>query len=164
MAAPQSRPRSANEAREGRRTRVTSGPTGGEFARSVPFSHTAMPYNGLMAKHTVCHIEFGVSDLGRAQAFYGGLFGWSFQSFGDDMVVFGTGDQHIGGFSVSGERRPGTTPSVWFDVEDIDAMIARATELGGQVISAKHPVPHVGWAAQVSDPDGNAVGMVQFST
>ncbi len=122
-----------------------------------------MPYNGRMAKHTVCHIEFFVSDLSRAQTFYGGLFDWTFRSFGDEMVVFGSGDQHIGGLSLSKDHRPGNTPSVWFEVEDIDAMVARATQLGGQVISAKHEVPHVGWAAQVSDLDGNAVGMVQFS-
>lgn len=134
-----------------------------EFRKIGPILRAPDALQWAMAKHTVCHIEFIVTDLARAQTFYGGLFDWTFRSFGDDMVVFGSGDQHIGGFSKSGEGQPGSTPSVWFEVEDIDAMVARATQLGGGVVAGKHEVPHVGWAAQVSDLDGNTVGMVQFS-
>lgn len=117
-----------------------------------------------MAKHHVCHIEFYVSDLARAQTFYEGLFGWSFRPFGPEMVVFGDGDQHIGGLMLSDDIRPGNSPSVWFEVEDVDAMTAKGESLGGKVTSAKHEVPHVGFAAQLSDPDGNSVGMVQFTS
>lgn len=117
-----------------------------------------------MAKHQVCHIEWYVSDVARSQAFYEGLFDWTFRTFTDDMVVFGQGDQHIGGLMRSDDIRPGNSPSVWLEVDDIDVMISRALELGGLLASAKHQVPHVGWAAQVGDLDGNLVGMVQFSS
>lgn len=116
-----------------------------------------------MPKHNVCHIEFYVSDLPRAQAFYEGLFGWDFRAFTDDMVVFGQGDQHIGGLMKSDDIRTGNSPSVWFEVEDVDAMAAKVGSIGGSVVAEKHPVPHVGWALVVADPDGNPVGMVQFS-
>ncbi len=117
-----------------------------------------------MAKHHVCHIEFYVSDIPRAQAFYQGMFDWTFRAFTDDMVVFGCGDQHIGGLMKSDDIRTGNSPSVWFEVEDAEAMAAKAVSLGGSVSAPKHEVPHVGWAVVVADFDGNAVGMVQFSS
>ena len=47
--------------------------------------------------NNVCHIEFYVTDLDKAQAFYGGLFGWDFRSFFDGMIVFGIGcDTSVG--------------------------------------------------------------------
>lgn len=112
--------------------------------------------------HDICHVEFHVTDISRSQAFYEGLFGWSFRSFGDDMVVFGQGDKHIGGLQKDAHVKPGSSPSVWFEVASIDAMVEKAVEFGGSIIEPKHPVPHVGWSAQIADPDGNLVGMVQF--
>jgi predicted enzyme related to lactoylglutathione lyase len=116
-----------------------------------------------MAKNTVCHIEWEVSDLARAQAFYQGMFEWEFRAFGDSMVTFGTGDQHIGGLMKSDTPKPGNSPSVWIEVDDVEAMCLRATNLGGTVLVPKAPVEHVGWSALVADLDGNPVGMVQFA-
>lgn len=115
-----------------------------------------------MAKNTVCHIEWEVKDLTKAQAFYQGMFEWKFQAFGESMVTFGSGDQHIGGLMKSETPQPGSSPSVWIEVEDVEAMCARALSLGGTVLSEKSPVPHVGWSALVGDIDGNPIGMVQF--
>ena len=115
-----------------------------------------------MAKNTFCHIEFQCTDLKKAQAFYEGMFEWTFRSFGDEMVVFGSGDQHLGGLSKAASVSPGTSPSVWVEVDDLDAYMAKASKCGGSVVGEKHPVPNVGWSAQVADPDGNHVGMVQF--
>lgn len=116
-----------------------------------------------MAKNTVCHIEWEVTDLARAQEFYQGLFDWKFQQFGDEMVVFGSGDVHIGGLMKSEKPSPGNSPSVWFEVDDIEAYCTKAISLGGTVKSGKSPVPNVGWSAIVGDFDGNNVGLVQFA-
>jgi predicted enzyme related to lactoylglutathione lyase len=115
-----------------------------------------------MAKNQVCHIEWKVKDLGRAQEFYAGLFGWSFQQFGDEMVVFGVGNEHIGGLSKADNVEAGTSPSVWFEADDVSAYLAKAKELGGSVNAEKGPVPGVGWSAVATDPDGNHIGLVQF--
>lgn len=111
--------------------------------------------------NTVCHIEFDVTDLARAQAFYEGLFGWSFRSFGE-MVVFASGDDHIGGMTRVDEVKAGSSPSVWFDVVDLDEMLAKATTLGAKTIADKQMLPGVGFTAQVADLDGNRIGLVQF--
>ncbi|MBX3112429.1 MAG: VOC family protein [Fimbriimonadaceae bacterium] len=113
--------------------------------------------------NTVCHIEFDVTDVARAQAFYKGLFGWTFRAFTDSMVVFGVGDQHIGGLQRVEAVEPGASPSVWFQVEDLDSALGRAAALGGAVVSPRQDVPNVGWSAQVADPDGNRVGLVQYA-
>ncbi len=116
-----------------------------------------------MAQHNVCHVEFAVSDLKRSQDFYGGLFNWTFRSFGSEMVVFGLGDQHIGGLSKAQTISPGDSPSVWFRVEEIDPYLAKASRLGGGIRTEKKEVPGVGWSACLLDPDNNPVGIVQFT-
>lgn len=113
----------------------------------------------------ICHIEFNVTDLDRAQAFYEGMFGWTFQSFmGGQMRTFGLGEKHLGGLMLVEEVGPGASPSVWFQVESVDAMCAKAASLGGALGSPKMDVPGVGWSAQVKDLDGNLVGLVEFTS
>ena len=113
--------------------------------------------------HTVCHIEIAVTDLQRAQAFYSKIFDWSFRQFGPEMIVFGSGDQHIGGFMKADRVVAGESPSVWFEVESIEAMLDKARAAGGSVVAEKSEVPSVGWSAAISDLDGNRIGMVQFA-
>lgn len=112
--------------------------------------------------NTVCHVEFDSTDLERSQRFYEGLFGWKFRAFTDQMVVFGTDEGHVGGLERVDRVTAGSSPSVWFDVDDLDAYVAKVNGLGGNLLREKSRVPHVGWSAQVADPDGNPVGLVQF--
>ena len=112
--------------------------------------------------NTVCHVEFDSTNLERSQKFYEGLFGWKFRAFTDSMVVFGTDEGHVGGLEKVEGVTPGTSPSIWFQVSDVDAYVAKVSGLGGRVLKEKSAVPHVGWSAQVADPDGNPVGLVQF--
>jgi len=115
-----------------------------------------------MAKNTFCHIEFHSTDLKRSQTFYEGMFDWTFRSFGDDMVVFGIGDQHLGGLQKHDSFTPGDSPSVWIEADNLESYMAKAEKLGGKIARPKSEVPNVGWSAVVTDPDGNHVGLVQF--
>jgi predicted enzyme related to lactoylglutathione lyase len=119
-------------------------------------------HNFPMSKHTICHIEFEVADLERAQAFFSAIFEWKFKSFGDDMIVFGVGEDHIGGLVKKTTPRVARCAVVWFDVEDIESTLAAAVTAGGQSDGVKQPVPHVGWSGTFTDPDGNPIGVVQF--
>lgn len=112
--------------------------------------------------NTICHVELETIDVNRAQAFYGALFDWTFRAFTENMVVFGSGDQHLGGFMRVDEVNAGRSPSIWIEVDSIDASMAKAESLGAKTISEKGPVPHVGWSSQFSDLDGNTVGLVEF--
>ena len=117
-----------------------------------------------MANNTFCHVEFQCTDLQRAQRFYKGLFDWTFREFGDDMVVFGQGDQHLGGLQRAESVSPGTSPSVWIQVEKIEPYLEKAPKVGGKAGSEKQPIPNVGFSASVIDPDGNCVGLVEFAS
>lgn len=116
-----------------------------------------------MAHNTVCHVEFDSTDLARSQRFYEGLFGWKFRAFSEQMVVFGTDEGHVGGLEKVDQVTPGNSPSVWFQVPEIEEYLAKVEHLGGRVLRGKTELPHVGWSSQIADPDGNPVGLVQFA-
>ena len=70
--------------------------------------------------------ELGVEDAERGRAFYGALFGWSFEAGpGDGFAISGPvpGGMHGGD--------PGASPYLFFAVEDIDAAVEKVRELGG---------------------------------
>ncbi len=112
--------------------------------------------------NNICHVEYFVTDLARSQAFYEGLFGWTFRSFMEEMVVFANGDSHIGGLLKIDAPDPAPRCQIWYRVEDLDSMMAKATRLGGTAKEPKSPVPGVGFSTEVLDPDGNRVGLVQY--
>ena len=69
-----------------------------------------------------------VQDAEKGKAFFGELFGWSFE----------TGNVP-GGFHIHGSNPPGGMfaggggqPSVYFSVDDIHAAVTRIRELGGE--------------------------------
>ncbi|MFG2894330.1 VOC family protein [Streptomyces sp. NPDC048248] len=74
--------------------------------------------------------ELGVADPERGRAFYGALFDWTFEPGP-------TG----GGFAITTDGLPGgmhggdngASPYLFFRVDDMDAAVARVTELGGTV-------------------------------
>ena len=63
--------------------------------------------------HTINYLEFNVTDMAAAQAFYGAAFGWTFQGYGPDYAGIRTPDGHEFGGLAQGEgalRLPGWTP------------------------------------------------------
>jgi predicted enzyme related to lactoylglutathione lyase len=99
--------------------------------------------------------EVPAGDTERARSFYGQLFGWQFQQFGDQ-------DYHTtseAGGAIFGA--PGQTgPVVYFGVDDVEAAIARVEELGG-TSGEKQEIPGVGYYAQCKDTEGNQIGLYQ---
>jgi uncharacterized protein len=100
--------------------------------------------------------ELPAADTGRAQDFYGKLFGWQFQPFD------GPGEYHMtyegGGAIQPANGNKGAL--VYFGSDDIDASIARVRELGGEA-SDKQEIPGVGLYAQCTDSEGNPFGLYQ---
>jgi uncharacterized protein len=112
--------------------------------------------------NSLCHVEYFVADIPRAQAFYEALFGWTFRAFIPDMVVFGVGDEHIGGLMKKDVVNAGDSPSLWFRVASLEKAFDIALAHGGTTNREVSPVPGVGNSAVVKDPDGNAVGLVEY--
>lgn len=106
------------------------------------------------------HIEFPAKDTARAKEFYGSLFGWQFQEFGDIDYHMTRFDEQTGGAIYAGDEN---RPLVYVDVDDMDAATARVAELGGEA-DEKQPVPGMGWFAVCKDTEGTTFGLWQSDT
>jgi uncharacterized protein len=107
------------------------------------------------------HFEIPASDTGRAQEFWGSLFGWQFKAFEGSPSEYLTtqfSDQSGGAIYKNDGATHGLR--VYFDVDDIDTGLARVSELGGEA-GEKLPVPQMGWFAYCKDVDGNEFGLWQ---
>ena len=104
------------------------------------------------------HFELPAKDSARASGFYSSLFGWQFQSYGDlDYHLTRTADDQGGAVSGMDE---GENAKIYFDVDDIDAALAKVGELGGRA-GDKQPVPSMGWFAHCKDTEGTNFGLWQ---
>ena len=54
--------------------------------------------------------------------------------------------------------------NVYFNVEDVDATVAKALELGGQVVAPAFDVPGVGRMAVLADPQGAMFNLMAGDT
>jgi len=122
------------------------------------------------------HFEIHASNPPALIDFYRGLFGWSFNKWeGGDYWMIHTGPPERPGIDGGLLPRRGPAPQamaavnafvITVDVDDIDAMLARAESLHqkGVVAVPKMAVPGIGWLAYLKDPDGNIFGMMQADT
>jgi len=106
----------------------------------------------------VVHVELPAQDSAQAKEFYGGLFGWQFQSYGDQDYHMAQFDESSGGAISGGDTSH--NPVVYFDTDDIDASIAKVKELGGSA-EEKMPVPGMGWFVACKDNQGTAFSLWQ---
>jgi hypothetical protein len=107
------------------------------------------------------HIEIPTGDTAQGKAFWGGLFGWEFGEYGEGSDYHMARIDETSGIAVSGmEGDQGGGPRTYFDVDDINAGVARVQELGGTASDAM-PVPAMGWFAICADSVGNEFGLWQ---
>ncbi|MFN3537906.1 MAG: VOC family protein [Brevundimonas sp.] len=69
-------------------------------------------------------------DIDRARAFYGGLFGWTFDEASSHETYAHVADAGIPFGFVKGERKDFS--HLYFRVDDIDAICVKVAELGGK--------------------------------
>ncbi len=87
------------------------------------------------ATGAVAWIETDSRDRATSRRFYEQLFGWTARDDADaDYTVFGQGGTDVAGLMDMPPGVPDEVPSYWlvyFAVDDVDAAVARARELGG---------------------------------
>ena len=108
----------------------------------------------------IVHFEIPAQDTARAREFWGGLFGYEFQSMEGPVEyhMFQTGENEGGGVMPSQDGERGLV--TYFGVEDIDAALAKVQGLGGSA-EEKQPIPGFGWFARVKDTEGNPFSLWQ---
>lgn len=118
------------------------------------------------------HFAIHVDDIKRAKNFYDGVFDWDFHSYGQDDFMqikadkSGTGEL-IGAiqsrkYSPVPEKIIGLECTI--SVENLDDIIEKVKNNGGQVLMSKTQIPHVGWIAKFSDTEGNLICAMQYDT
>jgi predicted enzyme related to lactoylglutathione lyase len=113
--------------------------------------------------------ELLTRDPDAAKAFYGEVFGWSYEGMdmgpdGTYWVIKGGESGGLGGLMGRPAQMPDFVPDHWavyFIVADIDAKLAAVTAAGGQVMHGPEDVPGIGRIGTVTDPHGGAFSMLQ---
>ena len=113
-----------------------------------------------MADH-VGWFEILGKDGGKTQKFYSDLFGWQVDannpmSYG---MVQGSDGGIGGGLAASQDGKPLVT--VYVNVDNLQATLDKAKNLGGQVVMPPMDVPGGPSIAQFKDPDGNVIGIMK---
>jgi len=104
----------------------------------------------------VDYVEFKVTDLGAAKAFYSSAFGWKFQDWGPDYASFEDG-RLTGGFYLSEEVTRGG-PLVIIYAVDLEAVEAGVRNSGGTIVQGIFSFPG-GRRFHFTDPSGNELAV-----
>lgn len=100
--------------------------------------------------------ELASTDLDGSAAFYSGLFGWQIQPFegsAEPYLTIKNGEANNGG--IRPLQPPGVPPHwlVYFGAEDLDAMQADVTRLGGSLLAGPIDI-EMAKIAVIQDPQG----------
>ena len=115
-------------------------------------------------KNPVVHFEIQSQDPATLRAFYGELFDWQMDVHDAiDYSVITTKAQDDpdginGGIMHMKEGGP-TALTFYVQVDDIEASLKRAVELGATVIVPVTTIPKTVTFALFADPQGNCIGM-----
>jgi uncharacterized protein len=117
---------------------------------------------------SLCWNELAARDIDAAKRFYEAVFGWDAETnaYGDTSYTEWKLDgRSVGGMIQMNEQWPAEIPAHWmvyFAVDDIDATVARASELGGKVAVEPTDTP-VGRFAVLNDPHGAVFSVIRLS-
>lgn len=123
-----------------------------------------MPERSSYAPGTPSWVDLGSPDVGEANAFYSGVFGWDVDAM-DDPEAGGYGMYRLRGRSVAGfgpAQNPGPPFwSVYVTVADVDAATELVGPAGGTVVVPPMDVMTAGRMAVYQDPNGSFISAWQ---
>jgi hypothetical protein len=104
--------------------------------------------------------ELHTREYEKSVDFYREVFGWDAHAMSDTeefrYTTLGEGEGALAGIMDASAFLPDGAPATWsvyFEVEDADAALARAEELGGSVVRDAEDTPY-GRLGEVADPTG----------
>jgi predicted enzyme related to lactoylglutathione lyase len=118
----------------------------------------------------VCWNELGTRDLGGARRFYSAVFGYEWEDVdtgegGPEYATFAVEGRAVGGAYTMSDDMPAEVPPSWmadFAVEDADATVAKAEELGGGVNMPAVDSPY-GRFAILRDTQGGVFSVIRLA-
>ncbi len=114
--------------------------------------------------------ELMTGDPAKAGAFYSDVFGWQRQVMpmgpDGDYTVFKRGEANAAGMMKTPPQAGNVPPNwtVYFMVEDTDAMVTKAQSLGANVVVPPMDVPGIGRFAILADPTGAAFAIIKYAS
>lgn len=113
--------------------------------------------------------DITVPDLQVARDFYGALFGWEFEVGGPETGGYTQAFAHghrVAGLSEPMGEEPAPPPAwcLYLATQDADAAVARALELGAQVVFPVMQVMEFGRMAILTDPTAAVFGLWEPGT
>jgi predicted enzyme related to lactoylglutathione lyase len=111
----------------------------------------------------VVHFEIRGKDPAALRSFYEELFDWPMETREPPNIAFiapgeGGPEEGVGGAIVPADA---AGVSIYVQVADLKDSLARAETLGGAAVTQPFDVPGGPTVAQIRDPEGNLVGLVQ---
>ena len=147
------------------RMAVIKDPTGAVFSLWQAKQHKGA---GLVnVPGSLCWNELMTTSTIQAGDFYSGLFGWGkdVQNFGPmEYTMFTNGGRPTAGMLQITPEMGNIPPNwlVYFAVDDCDAKVQQATELGATVMKPADDIPEIGRFAILTDPQGAAFALIKL--
>jgi len=110
------------------------------------------------------HFEIPSDHPEKSMKFYGDVFGWTFNKWGDYPYWLAmTGDESKPGINgaIMQKKPPAQSVVNSIEVENLDEMVEKIEKKGGEIVVPKMALPGVGWLAYFKDPDQNLFGVWQ---
>jgi hypothetical protein len=115
-----------------------------------------------MAAAPIYHVEVVGKDGKALQRYYSDLFGWQFDT--SNPGGYGITDPSTTGVAVGiGSTQDGSSGHVtgYVKVADINATLAKVTELGGSVVMPRFSPDGSAHLALFADPEGHVIGLTE---
>jgi predicted enzyme related to lactoylglutathione lyase len=107
--------------------------------------------------HRINYIEFAVSDLAKAKAFYHSAFGWEFNDYGPAYAGIKGETGEVGGLRKDTSVIAGG-PLVILYSEDLETTLEKVQTSGGEISKAPFSFPG-GRRFHFRDPSGNELAV-----
>jgi predicted enzyme related to lactoylglutathione lyase len=106
----------------------------------------------------VVHFEIGCRDGAKTSNFFSTLFGWTMQPMGPATMINTGATTGIQGHISTLGHEPHHYTIFYVQVDDVQAYLDKAAELGGKTLVPPVDIP-TGTFAWFADPDGNTIGL-----
>lgn len=107
--------------------------------------------------HHIDYIEFTVTDLEKAKAFYSSAFGWKFNDYGPTYAAIQKENGEVGGLRLDSTVTFGG-PLVILYSDNLENSLEQVINAGGKLTKAPFTFPG-GRRFQFKDPSGNELGV-----
>jgi len=107
----------------------------------------------------VVHFEIGCRNSQKTQEFFAKLFDWNINVQGPAALINTGSKDGIQGHITALGHEPHNYVTVYVEVDDLQAYLDKANQLGGKTLVPPVEIPSQGSFAWLADLDGNIIGL-----